>query len=74
MTVSGYTLSGSTVPVPPGAAAWVSEIPIGAVHDDNQLVVSVLDLGKGMVGIRADAQVIPAGAGCASSGGGSSGS
>lgn len=74
MTVSGYTLPGSSLPVPPDAAAWVSEVPTGAVHDDNQLVVSVLDIGKGMVGIRADAQIIPAGAACSSAGGGAAAS
>ena len=73
MTVTVYPPNGYVPHATDDPVWWVSEVPTGAIHDDNQLVVSVLDGGKGVVDIRADGLVIPAGAGCAS-GGGSSGS
>lgn len=68
---AGMTISGYSAAVQAGSVSSVSEYPTGSALRDDGLALSVLDAGQGMVDIRADGQVIPAGAVC-SSGGGSS--
>lgn len=65
MTVSGYST------IRPGSVSFVSEYPTGSARQDNELVLSVLAASEGTVDVRADAEVVPAGAVCSSSGGSS---